>query len=476
MGRRYLGALPAILAVVALLAVPTDVAASASRPEPGQLYSNDGSTFQAGIGPDFQGSATAVCGQGDGFHLTGSRSYEDLGKVYWTGPLSKLVDPGVKYEASDAIGANIWIDTSGDGQFFAWNGDVFSNLNGDDYGALGKVRDLNGSTPVSPLNSSGTWTDVHTLSDLVDKLPKGGNTTVGIWAGLSGAAPQDGTVSSFDGKPPASLTGCSLGAGSTNPQASSAATSWGPNRSDVLMRGSDNALWHSSWNGTAWSAWGRVGGVLTGDPGAVSWGPGRIDVFARGSDNALWHTAWTGSRWSAWESLGGALNQSAAVASWSSGRLDVFGVGLDNALWHRDWDGRTWSGWEYLGGGLTARPAAVSWGPGRIDIFGRGWDSALWHEVWDGSRWSGWVYGGGQLASGPGAASWAANRLDVPVVSPGGGAWHMTWDGAKWSGWQTLGGPWAARNPSAVSPPGTGSVSYFLRGTDGELWMTNGTS
>lgn len=156
-------------------------------------------------------------------------------------------------------------------------------------------------------------------------------------------------------------------------------SSWGTNRLDVFVRGTDNAMWHKWWDGSAWRGWERLGGVLTSGPGAVSWGPNRIDVFARGTDNALWHRWWDGSAWRGWESLGGVITSDPTVSSWASGRLDIFARGTDNAMWHRWFDGG-WRGWESLGGTLTSGPGAASWGRGRIDCFVRGTDNQLWHK------------------------------------------------------------------------------------------------
>jgi 3D (Asp-Asp-Asp) domain-containing protein len=72
----------------------------------------------------------------------------------------------------------------------------------------------------------------------------------------------------------------------------STAVSWGSNRIDIFVKGTDNALWHKWWDGSRWGGWESLGGVLTSAPGAVSWGSNRIDVFARGTDNALWHKWW----------------------------------------------------------------------------------------------------------------------------------------------------------------------------------------
>src|SRR5207245_10803994 len=94
----------------------------------------------------------------------------------------------------------------------------------------------------------------------------------------------------------------------------------------------------------------------------------RCASVLRGSDHRLWHTFRNGTAWSSWESLGGVLTSAPAVTSWN-GRLDVFVRGTDQGLWHRTSNGTTWTAWESLGGVMSADPSAVSWGAGRIDIF-----------------------------------------------------------------------------------------------------------
>ncbi|HYZ02667.1 MAG TPA: CHAP domain-containing protein, partial [Candidatus Binatia bacterium] len=129
-------------------------------------------------------------------------------------------------------------------------------------------------------------------------------------------------------------------------------TSWGPDRLDVVMAGSDGAAWHRGW-APGWSPWESRGAAPASEPIAVSWGSNRLDIFARGGDNALWHTAWYGSGWSGWDSLGGQFYGDPDVVSWGSNRLDVFVRGIDNQLWHRGWSGQQWSGWEGHGGSLA---------------------------------------------------------------------------------------------------------------------------
>jgi peptidoglycan hydrolase-like protein with peptidoglycan-binding domain len=244
------------------------------------------------------------------------------------------------------------------------------------------------------------------------------------------------------------------------------AASWAANRLDVFARGTDNALWHRWWDGSAWRGWESLGGVITSNPGAVSWGSNRIDVFARGTDNALWHRWWDGNAWRGWESLGGVLSSGPDVSSWAANRLDVFVRGTDNALWHRWWDGSAWRGWESLGGVLSSDPSAVSWSGGRIDVFVRGTDNALWHK-WYWGGWSGWESLGGILTSGPDASSWAPGRLDVFARGTDSAMWHK-WYWGGWSGWESLGGVLTS-DPSAVSW-GSNRIDAFVRGTDNAMW------
>ena len=51
--------------------------------------------------------------------------------------------------------------------------------------------------------------------------------------------------------------------------------------------GADSQLYHGYWaSGSGWSAFGALGGGVSGRPSSVSPGPGIIDVYVRGTDNA----------------------------------------------------------------------------------------------------------------------------------------------------------------------------------------------
>jgi Pro-kumamolisin, activation domain/Repeat of unknown function (DUF346) len=246
------------------------------------------------------------------------------------------------------------------------------------------------------------------------------------------------------------------------------ATSWAANRLDVFVKGTDNALYHKSWNGSSWAAYENLGGILTSAPKAVSWGPNRLDVFVKGTDNALYHKSWNGTAWGGWESLGGILDSAPNAVSWGPNRLDVFCKGTNNALFHKYWNGSAWSGWESLGGIITSAPQAVAWGPNRLDVFAKGTDNALWHKSWNGSAWSGWESLGGVLVGQPNPVSWGPNRLDIFVQGTDNALWHKSWNGSVWGSWESLGGILISA-PVPVSW-GPNRIDVFVMGTDRAMY------
>jgi hypothetical protein len=245
----------------------------------------------------------------------------------------------------------------------------------------------------------------------------------------------------------------------------------GANAMDVFVRGTDNALWHRSWNGTTWSTWESLGGVLLADPRAVSEGPNHTDVFVIGTDHGIWHRSWNGSAWSAWDSEGGYATSAPAATSWGTGRLDIVVRGTDNGLWHRSWNGAAWAAWDKIGGTATSNPSVVAWGVGRLDVFVSGTDSALWHRSGDGTgMWGAWDSLGGVLTSGPGAASCQSGHLDVFALGSDSGLWQRGYNGTGWAGWQRLGGPWTT-DPGAACRPATTTVDLVETASDAALWQ-----
>ena len=86
----------------------------------------------------------------------------------------------------------------------------------------------------------------------------------------------------------------------------------------------------------AWSGYEQLGPEPIASPGVCCRAAGLLDVFVRGTDNALWHKSFdTNTGWTGYEQLGAEPIASApAAVSSGGGRMDVFVRGTD-ALWHK---------------------------------------------------------------------------------------------------------------------------------------------
>jgi hypothetical protein len=349
-----------------------------------------------------------------------------------------------------------------------------SNVNSSGNGSITVVEENNSPGGTSTLNVSGWYVQgFETVSGWLHPVvpmgampkPAGPETSWGpnridaVLTGSDGAAWHRGWAPGWS---PWESRGAAL---ASQP----IAVSWGPNRLDIFARGLDNALWHTAWYGSGWSGWDSLGGQLQGDPEVVSWAAGRLDVFVRGMDNQLWHRGWSGQQWSGWEAHGGSLATTPDVVAWGSNRLDIVAQAWDGSLWHADWNGSSWEGWGGLGGSTPNAPTVVAWGPNRLDILIRGVDNQLWHTQWDGTRWgNGWGSLGGSIASRPAAVAWDSNRLDIVAQGPDTSVWHTAWNGSSWEGWGGLGG--LLRSGPTVVSWDSNRLDIFGRGLDSRLW------
>ena len=295
---------------------------------------------------------------------------------------------------------------------------------------------------------------------------------------------------------PRASIGTGGGGGATPRQSSSPVLAWGANRLDAFVLGTDRALYHKAWNGTAWvpslTGYEGQGGIATSAPQAVSWGENRLDVFVTGTDSGLFHKWWNGTAWgpslTGYEALGGLCVGDPRAVAWGPNRLDVFVVGTDRGLYHKWWNGAAWgpsvTGYEAMGGICLGQPEAVAWGPNRLDVFVVGSDHALYHKWWDGAKWgpslTGYERLGGICTSSPKAVAWGPNRLDVFVTGTDGALYHKWWDGAKWGpsidGFERLGGI-CVGEVEAVSWSAN-RLDVFVIGTDSALYHKawNGTA
>jgi len=115
--------------------------------------------------------------------------YSDAGIVlFFNGGLivEDLYSVSVAATNPGAISVNLWLDTGGDGQFFAFNGaGMLTGLNGDSYGNFGNTTQVTGTTPYGPLGGSVAST---TLAGLQAEYP---TTAAALWIGITNVSTAD---------------------------------------------------------------------------------------------------------------------------------------------------------------------------------------------------------------------------------------------------------------------------------------------
>jgi hypothetical protein len=150
-----------------------------------------------------------------------------------------------------------------------------------------------------------------------------------------------------------------------------------------------------------WRLWTNLGGVSHYEPGAVSWGPDRLDVFVVGTDAAVYHQYSNDNATTFypaggnWERVGGNAASAPSVVSWGPNRLDVFVSGRPSGqitgVQHLAWTGGSWGTcgappcwdslhmlvWQNGVNGPMPPPVAVTTGVGAINVFAQGIDEGL---------------------------------------------------------------------------------------------------
>jgi hypothetical protein len=63
--------------------------------------------------------------------------------------------------------------------------------------------------------------------------------------------------------------------------------------------------------GPSLTSYEAMGGICVSQPEVVAWGPNRLDVFVLGTDSALYHKWWDGTAWgpslTGYERMGGSI-------------------------------------------------------------------------------------------------------------------------------------------------------------------------
>jgi hypothetical protein len=237
---------------------------------------------------------------------------------------------------------------------------------------------------------------------------------------------------------------------------------------DLVVRGIDDGIYHNHFDGTAWSGWAGLPGATADIPALAASGGGVLDLVVRGIDNGVYHNHHDGVAWSGWVALPGATASIPALAASGGGVLDLVVRGIDDGVYHNHYDGTAWGGWAALPGATADIPALAASGGGVLDLVVRGIDNGVYHNHYAGAAWSGWVALPGATASIPALAASGGGVLDLVVRGIDDGIYHNHFDGAGWGGWIPL--PGATADIPAVAASGGGVLDLVVRGIDNGVY------
>ena len=189
-----------------------------------------------------------------------------------------------------------------------------------------------------------------------------------------------------------------------------------------------------------------------------------LDLVIRGTENSIWHRSLRPSLtppWSGWEGIGGNLTSGPTVVSWRGDQLDVFARGTDGSVYGRFWYAPSWGDWYLVPGGAATigAPTSVSRDANQFDVFVRWVDNTVHFRHWDlGSGWGNWTRVDYQpVDSSPAVASDQAGRMTI-FARIGDEVQTRTWSALptpSWSPWTSLGKPAV---PVAATPPAPAPV------------------
>jgi hypothetical protein len=269
---------------------------------------------------------------------------------------------------------------------------------------------------------------------------------------------------------------------------------------DLVVRGTDNAVYSRLFSGTSWGAWKFIPGAIFTGPGATiscnklhvavvgtggslyygyvdlstgtfsGWtmlpgnspsppalasSEGKLYLVVRGSDNGIYLNvrSSTGS-WGGWSRLLGTIYEGPSAAIVGD-ILHIVVQGTSKAIFHgrMNLTNGQFLGWTMLPGATPSSPALAASSDGKLYLVVRGMDNFLYWNCYTGNSWVGWrIIPGGYTNSGPGATV-DAGKLYVVARSSSNDIYICGMDLAtsQWSGWTKLVGS-TPSEPELCSP------------------------
>jgi hypothetical protein len=244
-------------------------------------------------------------------------------------------------------------------------------------------------------------------------------------------------------------------------------------------------------------SWVSLDGATIDSPAVAGVYGRRVDVVVRGTNNEIYHKYWTSTGgWSGWIDLHGQTSDKPAVAYTlynlsPPGHKDLFHVvvrGMDNKIYHKKFDltDNTWdTSWSVV------EPPTIPWTtsstPALTTIWDsndwylfclvRGQDNKLYYAMYDGwDQYWGWYAGAswlnGQTKDDPAVATYK-NKIEVVVRGMNDGVYHQS--GTPMGGWIQWSSSWEALPGTTTAAPTLWANDYygphvFVRGSNNAIY------
>ena len=197
-----------------------------------------------------------------------------------------------------------------------------------------------------------------------------------------------------------------------SPSAPALAASSSANRVDLVVRGTNDLIYHKAFTGGAWAAaWDTSNRLPIPDKTVAT--PAIVDdgssmhIVVVGEESSLYYASltFTGT-WSAYTNLQGSTPITPSLIIDASNALHLVVLGFDQHVYAKSKPsaGAFDATWSSAGGIVKNKPAAVMLGTS-VAVVATGFDSRLWYNTQSGTTWAGWVNMNGASAQSPGLST-----------------------------------------------------------------------
>ena len=229
-----------------------------------------------------------------------------------------------------------------------------------------------------------------------------------------------------------------------------------------------SAMMVDVFNGTGWSGWKSLAGVIVSKPSCSSAGSGLVVCAATASSGGMEYATYNLKTWSTPKTISGTLYSGPSCAPTNGGAVCVARSSVGGLTW-ATWNGSAWSAFKTLATKAISAPSCVAAGTGDVICAFFTSESATLVNAFTGTGWRGFLNLGG---SGEGDPSCSVTVGRIVCVEKSFDAGIMAnfytepnWVLSSWGGYQDLGGS-EAQNAGCAADE-TGGVLVHICGVIG---------